>query len=160
MRKRILTTGTTLMLALTFGTAGVTGVALAGEDDDSEDDAPDVTQQAPAPAPVPVVQAPAPQAPATPAPAVTKPTSQQHSSNQSGSSQGTSAAPSVPTSQPVAVTTTSTDSGVVPQGGIQAGGGGTAPRDGSLLILALAMGGIAFGLTSAGLALRRRAAEG
>jgi hypothetical protein len=174
MRKRILTTGTTLMLALALGTTGLSGVAFAGEDNDGDDDAPVTTQPAPAPTPtnpVPVIEAPAPVVAPAPAPAVTQPTAKKEQRNTSrpsgsghgGSPQGTSrgtSTPSTPIStQPVALTTTSTDSGVVPQGGIQAGGGGTATQGGSLLMLAIAMGGFAFAFASGGVALRRRASE-
>ncbi|HEX6715400.1 MAG TPA: hypothetical protein VF066_18555 [Thermoleophilaceae bacterium] len=160
MRKRLLNGATAFTLALSLGTFGVTGVALAGEDD--SDDTPPAVQPAPEPTtpqPVPVEPAPAP-APA-PAPVsapektTVKSTKKKSSSHSSGSSNTSS--PSRSSTTPVA--NTSVDTGIVPQGGIQAGAGGTAADSSSPLLIALALGFLAFGVTSGGVALRRRSFE-
>jgi hypothetical protein len=57
------------------------------------------------------------------------------------------------------VADTSSDTGTVPQGGVQAGAGGTAPDGPSPLVLALGLGTLGLGLTSGGVALRRRFGE-
>ena len=168
MHNRLLHGATAFALALSLGTLGVTGVALAGEDDDSED-TPAAVQPAPQPTtpqPVPVTPAPVP-APSpvpAPAPAPTKatPKSTNKSSSHSGSSSSgsnsssRSHSPSRPSTTPVA--NRSVDTGIVPQGGIQTGAGGTAAGS-SPLLLALALGFLAFGISSGGVALRRRSVE-
>ena len=52
----------------------------------------------------------------------------------------------------------STDTGTIPQGGIQAGAGGTA-NDDSAAALGLGSGALMLVLTAGGLALRRRGLE-
>ena len=51
--------------------------------------------------------------------------------------------------------TSGTDTGTIPQGGIQAGGGGAAD-DGTVSLLLLGTGALALMLTAGGLTLRRR----
>ena len=162
MHNRLLHGATAFALALSIGTFGVTGVALAGEDDQS-DDTPPAVQPAPQPTtpqPVPVTPAPAPSPAPAPAPAPKNATikSTEKSSSHSGSSSSRSNSPSRSTSTPVA--NTSVDTGIVPHGGIQTGAGGTAAAvSSSPLLLALALGFLAFGVTSSGVALRRRSVE-
>jgi hypothetical protein len=121
--RTLLLLGVTLLALAMSGTA-----AFAGEDDgDDEDDAPLPTQVTPAPVPVkpapaqpaPAKPAPAKPAPAKPAPARPAPAAQQQSKPTSVShgqqvSTGTSSTVAVQAGQ------------VVPRGGVQTGGGGTA----------------------------------
>lgn len=51
-----------------------------------------------------------------------------------------------------------TDTGTIPQGGIQAGAGGTAD-DGSAAVLSLGLGALMLVLTAGGYVLRRRGFE-
>ncbi len=117
--RTLLLLGVTLLALAMSGTA-----AFAGEDyeGDDEDDAPLPTQVAPAPVPMkpaPAKPAPAQSAPAKPAPARPAPAAQQQSKPTSVShgqqvSTRTSSAVAVQAGQ------------VVPRGGVQTGGGGTA----------------------------------
>jgi hypothetical protein len=56
------------------------------------------------------------------------------------------------------VASTSTDTGTIPQGGIQAGAGGTADA-GTSVLLGLGSGALALVLTAGGFVLRRRGIE-
>jgi hypothetical protein len=57
------------------------------------------------------------------------------------------------------VASTSTDTGTVPSGGIQAGAGGTAEMGSNPALLGLGSGALALVLTAGGFVLRRRNAE-
>ena len=111
--------------------------ASAGEDDDAPSPAPP-TAPAPVPPPAPV---PAPQPTPAPAPAPEKAPKAENSggSNSSGNNSGNSRSNQQTTRSftPVQQTTT------IPQGGIQAGAGGTAPQDsGSMLPIGLGLIGL------------------
>jgi outer membrane biosynthesis protein TonB len=165
MRERLLNATTTFMLVLTFGMFGTTGIALAGEDDNTTPPPPpppaEPAPPPPTPQPVPVTPAPLPTPPPAPIPpapkkAKVKKPAVKTTTKSSNKSVSSSPSPS-PSITPVA--NTSVDTGVVPQGGIQAGAGGTAANGSSSLPLALTLGLAAFGVTSGGVALRRRSAE-
>jgi hypothetical protein len=154
MRKRLLGASTALTLALTFGAFGLTGVALAGEDNTTPPPADPVTTTQTVTVPVPgptktvtvKVKAPAPKHASA-------------GSESSGSSESSSH--STPTANVAATTpTTSTsDTGTVPQGGVQAGAGGTASQGPSPVLMASALGLALLGVASGGAALRRRFSE-
>jgi len=138
--------------------------ALAGEDDGNPATPPVTTTPAPAPTPAP-----------TPAPKVEVPKSVQNELDRlqnevrdlkreaakessggggGGNSSASNSSSNARTSfTPVAAQTTST----VPQGGVQAGAGGTAP-DGSdnMMVLPIGLGLIGLMLAAGGFALRRR----
>lgn len=137
--------------------AATPGVALAGEDDGGGNPPPVTDTQPtqptpPTPVPVlpapPVTQTPTPPAAPTPAP---KPKRQTHKRTRS----------SHQTTQPVVertttVSTVSTaDTQTIPQGGVQAGEGGTSQHGSSSALLGAGSGLLAFGI-AAGVGARRR----
>jgi len=174
MRKRLFATTAAVATALSFGALGVTGVALAGEPTT-------VTETVPAEAPPPTtvtVPVPGPTETQTvPVPGPTKTVTVQKRAprhNSGGGGSGNSGSHNTGSTNTGTVGTTNTtprqsqaltftgsnvDTGTVPQGGIQAGAGGTAADGGTSVALALGLGLLAFGLTSGGVALRRRASE-
>jgi hypothetical protein len=171
MRKRLITAGTAMTLALSIGAFGATGVALAGEDDSPPP--PPETQTVPVPAPTQTVTVPGPTQTVTvpgPTKTVTVKTKSKSTGGGSGStgSNGTNSSKgsiSSPTRQvqiahttPTA-TTANVDTGTSPVGGVQAGAGGAADHGPSPVALSLALGMLALGLTSGGVALKRRASE-
>jgi hypothetical protein len=120
--RTLLLLGVTLLALAMSGTA-----AFAGEDDDSddEDDAPVPTQVAPAP--VPVKPAPAQPAPARPAPAQpAKPAPAQPAPASPQQSKPTSVAHGRQVSSSRSSATVFEAGQVIPRGGVQTGGGGTA----------------------------------
>jgi hypothetical protein len=164
MRNRIRATGTALGLTLAFGAFGATGVAIAGETDPVPPPPADtVTVPVPVPGPTTTVTVPQPSPTVTvtvPTPAPKATTESTNNSSGSGSSGSTAAAaPAAPAATPVAFKNTGVDTGTVPQGGVQAGGGGMAVQGATPTLLAVVLGLFAFGLTSGGVALRRRAAQ-
>jgi hypothetical protein len=170
MRKRLFATTAAVTLALSFGAVGVTGVALAGEDDTVPPPAetPPTTVTVPVPGPTQTVTVPVPGPTETvtvqkPAPKKKKESGGSGGSGNSGStnSGSTNTSSTADTRESAALTFTGStvDTGTVPTGGIQAGAGGTAADDGTPVLLALSLGLLAFGLTSGGVALRRRASE-
>ena len=134
-------------------------------DADETDDEEETDQPAPVspPAPAPVSPpAPAPVSP--PAPSAPSERSQGQESQESGNSGRRSGserkqttAP-VPTHQNTANVQAATDTATVPQGGVQAGAGGTADA-GSSLALLLGSGALGLALTAGGVSLRRRSLE-
>jgi hypothetical protein len=172
MRKRLITAGTAMTLALSVGAFGATGVALAGEDD-SPPPPPD-TQTVPVPAPTQTVTVPGPTQTVTvpgPTKTVTVKTKSKStgggsgstgSTGRSNSSKGSISSPTrqVQISHPATTATTANvDTGTSPVGGVQAGAGGAADHGPSPVALSLALGMLALGLTSGGVALKRRASE-
>jgi hypothetical protein len=178
--------GLAFSLPLVAHTGGVSA-AFAGQDDDLSDENPppdptttDQTPPPPAPAPevAPTPPAPTPQPlpplPAPPADTLQETNGSNNSSSGNGSGSGSgngsgngSSSPSTPkTTVPVkrlavrqSTTTAVSDTGAIPQGGIQAGGGGTAAtiQGGSSTEGALgAAAGLMLVVTGTGLALRRR----
>jgi hypothetical protein len=163
MRKRLLGASTALTLALTFGAFGLTGVALAGEDNTTPPPAdPVITTQTvtvPVPGPTQTVTVPSPTKTVTVKVKAPAPKHASAGSESSGSSESSSH--STPTANVAATTpTTSTsDTGTVPQGGVQAGAGGTASQGPSPVLMASALGLALLGVASGGAALRRRFSE-
>ena len=167
MRNRIRATGTALALGVALATFGATGVALAGEPTTVTVPVPGPTQTVEVPGPTQTVETPAPtQTVEVPGPTktqtVTVPAPTRKASETSGSGSGSSSSAATETSSPattpVANTETSVDTGTVPQGGVQAGAGGTAIGGGTPALLTVLLGLLAFGITSAGVVMRRRAA--
>ncbi|HEY2603001.1 MAG TPA: hypothetical protein VGI67_15700 [Thermoleophilaceae bacterium] len=146
MRKRTIKRGATAAALLALLAASP---AMAGEDDTPTAPVPPNTQ--------PVAPAPTTPAPTTPAPpAVPKPPQvKKHTQKRVSRKQTTD------TSQTVAatVTTTSTDTGIVAQGGIQAGEGGMAQHHSDSGLLGLGSGLAAFAIAAGVHARRRRAFE-
>jgi hypothetical protein len=169
VRKRILAAGTAFTLTMSLATFGLTGVALAGEDDPAPPPAevPPTTVTVPVPGPTTTVEVPGPTKTVTvttPAPTPKKKPASNESSSGSSSSSGTLGASSSGTSvattaKTVSFSNTGVDTGTHPVGGVQAGAGGTAPDAPAPGILALGLGMLAFAVTAAGVTLRRRAAE-
>jgi hypothetical protein len=171
MRKRLITAGTAMTLALSVGAFGATGVALAGEDD-APPPPPD-SQTVPVPAPTQTVTVPGPtQTVTVPGPTKTvtvktksKSTGGGSGSNGSSGSNSSKGSISSPTRQvqishpATTATTANVDTGTSPVGGVQAGAGGAADHGPSPVALSLALGMLALGLTSGGVALKRRASE-
>jgi len=135
--------------------AATPGVALAGEDDGGGNPPPvtdtQPTQPTP-PTPVPVLPAPpVTQTPTPPAAPTPKPKRQTHKRTRSTHQ----------TTQPVVerattVSTVSTaDTQTIPQGGVQAGEGGTSQHGSSSALLGAGSGLLAFGI-AAGVGARRR----
>jgi|SRR4051794_23237705 hypothetical protein len=161
MRNRLLAAGTTLALA----TFGFTGAAIAGEPTTVTVPVPGPTETVPVPGPTETVTTPA-ETVTVPGPTKTVTTqapSKKSSGSGSGSSEtlgasstGTTAAA---TTTPVATTTETSVDTSSPVGGVQAGAGGMAPDPSSPTTLAIVVGLFAFGLTTAAVTLRRRAAE-
>jgi hypothetical protein len=108
------------------------------------------------PPPAPVTPAPVTPAPLTPAPEAKK--KHKKSSGGSGVAGKTQTSASLPVVQSTTTTVADTDTGTIPQGGIQAGAGGTAD-DGIAAALLLGSGALALMLMAGGLALRRRGFE-
>jgi hypothetical protein len=108
----------------------------------------------PAATPTPVTPAPV-----TPAPESTKKKKKKSNggSGVAGKTEKRKSAGSLPVVQST-TTVADTDTGTIPQGGIQAGGGGTAD-DGTALALLLGSGALVLTLMAGGLALRRRGFE-
>lgn len=147
MLHRILSLTAVGLVALAIGVTP----AMAGEDDGDPTTPPVTTTPVPAPVPPP---APVPAPQPTPAPAPEKAPKAENSggSNSSGNNSGNSRSSQKTTRSftPVAQTTT------IPQGGVQAGAGGTAPQDsGSMLPVGLGLIGLMLGAAGA-LTLRRR----
>jgi hypothetical protein len=164
MRNRLLAAGTTLALA----TFGFSGVALAGEPTTVEVPVPGPTQTVtvPVPGPTETVTTPAETNTETVTVTTPAPKPKSHSgggSSNSGSSstlgassKGTTAVSSTPVATTPVETSVDTSS---PVGGVQAGAGGMAPDTGSPEFLAIMLGLLAFGGTTAAVTLRRRADE-
>jgi hypothetical protein len=138
----------------------------APEDDEGSGDADETDDEEetdqPAPVSPPATPAPAPVSP--PAPSAPSERSQGQESQESGNSGRRSGserkqttAP-VPTHQNTANVQAATDTATVPQGGVQAGAGGTADA-GSPLALLLGSGALGLALTAGGVSLRRRSLE-
>jgi hypothetical protein len=109
--------------------------------------------------PPPVTPAPVTPAPATPAPESKKKDKKSSGdSGVAGKTETRKSAASLPVVQSTTTTVADTDTGTIPQGGIQAGGGGTA-NDGTALALLLGSGALVLTLMAGGLALRRRGFE-
>jgi hypothetical protein len=102
--------------------------------------------------------APVTPAPVTPAPESTKKKKSSGGSGVAGKTEKRKSAGSLPVVQSTTTTVADTDTGTIPQGGIQAGGGGTA-NDGTALALLLGSGALVLTLMAGGLALRRRGFE-
>jgi outer membrane biosynthesis protein TonB len=134
--------------------AGSPAAAIAGEDDPGSTPPPVTETQptpppppAPAPPPAPVPVVPAPQA--SPAPAPKAPTHKKRSTKHHQTTQ-----PVVERTATVSAVTT-TDTQTIPQGGIQAGEGGTSQHGSSSALLGAGSGLLAFGI-AAGIGARRR----
>jgi hypothetical protein len=110
----------------------------------------------------PVTPPPATPTPAPVTPTPTAPAPKKHTRKKSGGGSGVAGKSQQRAALPVVEHTTTpvvdTDTGTVPQGGIQAGAGGTA-GDGTVAALLLGSGALALMLMAGGLALRRRGFE-
>jgi hypothetical protein len=122
-----------------------------------EDDTPPPTDTQPTtPAPVPMV--PAPPAPTTPPPSAPAPKPKPRKTQRATPRRTTKRASQL-AALPTLVQTSTTDTQTFPQGGVQAGEGGTAPHGPSGPLLGLGSGALAFGLVAAVQARRRRSSE-
>ena len=129
------------------------GSGDADETDDEEEIVPPAPVSPPPPAPV------SPPVPSAPSERSQGKESQEsgNSGRRSGSERKQTTAP-VPTHQNTANVQAATDTATVPQGGVQAGAGGTADA-GSPLALLLGSGALGLALTAGGVSLRRRSLE-
>ena len=165
MRNRILNAGTTLALALTLGVAGMTGVALAGEDDTPPPPAevPTTTVTVPVEVPGPTTTVTVPVPGPTTTVTVPVPAPETSSGSESGGSgSGSKKSSGSGSSRNTAALTfagSGTDTGSIPQGGIQAGAGGTADNAPAPALVALVLALLAFGTAAGGVAMRRRGAQ-
>jgi outer membrane biosynthesis protein TonB len=145
MLHRILSLTAVALVALALGVSP----AMAGEDDGDPTTPPVTTIPAPAPVPPP---APVPAPTPAPKPAPEKaPKAKNSGGSKSSGSKGQSSKKTTQSYTPVAQQTYT-----IPQGGVQAGAGGTAPQDsGSVLPIGLGLIGLTMAAAGA-LALRRR----
>jgi hypothetical protein len=142
MLRRIITLTAAALVALAIAAVPL---AVAGEDDEAPPPAPPA---APAPAPAPAPQ-PAPQPAPKPAP---KPTSPHNSGGSESSNSGSS-----PVSSPQTTTHNVAQTTTVPQGGVQAGAGGTANQGSNdRMSTGLGIAGLSLAVLAGGIALRRR----